>query len=297
VGGLTIDGTSPDVGGTALSLNNITVGQNAIAVVDGLTVERTTNEFTDVVAGVTFTVQAADPLKQINFTAEPNKSAIKTKVQDVVDAYNAIISFINTQNSYSKDTGAGGVLFGDSLLSSVRTSIHSALFNVPIDTVTNDTEGYATLSVIGITTQSDGTLVIDSAKLDEKLSGNLAAFADLFVDQDGFDNGGAAPNTPEFYADTTADSGLAATLVRAIDRMLKLAAGDGGTAIKGLFDARNETINNQIKRIDEDIRRKQTYIDKFEADLILKFSRLEATMGRLNSRGAGFAAAIAGLPS
>ena len=296
VGGLTIDGTGPDGDGAAQSANNITVGLNSIAVVDGLTIERSTNEFTDVIEGVTFTVQSADPAKQINFTTEPNKSAIKTKVQELVDAYNAVISFVNQQNTYNKETGAGGVLFGDSLLSSVRSSIHSALFDVPLDTVINDTEGYATLSVLGITTQSDGTLLVDSTKLDEKLAGNLAAFADLFVDKDGFDNGSAEVNTPEYYTDTTADSGLAASLVRSIDRMMKLAAGSDGTAIKGLFDARNQTLNEQIRSYDEDIRKKQTYVDKFESDLILKFARLEETMGRLNSVGAGFAAALAGLP-
>jgi flagellar hook-associated protein 2 len=218
VDNLTIDGTGPDGDGLPLSTNNITVGLNAFAIVDGLEVERSTNDFTDVVTGISFTVQAEDPSKQITFSAEPNKTAIKQKVQEFVDAYNAVITFANTQNSYSQDTGTGGVLFGDSLLSGVRGTVQSALFDVPLDDVINDTAGYSTLSVVGITTQRDGTLSIDQTKLDDKLAGDLTAFADLFVDKDGFDNGGAAVNTPEYFIDTTADSGLAATLVRSIDR-------------------------------------------------------------------------------
>lgn len=295
VTGLTINSAAPNGSGVAQSPNNITVGQNAIAVVDGLTVERSTNEFTDVIAGVTFTAQSADPLTQITFSAEPNKPAVKKKVQDLVDSYNAIINFTNTQNTYDKQSGAGGVLFGDSILSSVRSSIQSALFNVPLDTVTNDTTGYSTLNIIGITSASDGTLSIDQTKLDDKLTGDLAAFANLFVDKDGFDNGGAAVNTPEYFQDTTADSGLAATLVRSIDRMLSTSAGDGGTAVKGLFDSRNDTINKQIQTIKNDIQKKQDYIDTYQTQLIAKFSRLESTMGRLNAQSAGFAAAIAGL--
>jgi flagellar hook-associated protein 2 len=296
VDGLTIDSTAANPDGTPASTNNITVGLDAIAVVDGLTVQRSTNEFTDVITGLTFTVQAADPSTQITFSAVANKSAIKTKVQALVDSYNAIINFVNTQNTYNKDAGPGGVLFGDSILSSVRSSIHSALFDVPIDDVINDTEGYATLSVVGISTQSDGTLQVDQTKLDDKLAGNLSAFADLFVDSDGFDNGGAAQNTPEYYVDTTADSGLAASLVRAIDRMISLSTGSNGTVIRGLFDSRTQTINDQVKDIDDEILKKQAYVDKFESDLITKFSRLEALVGQLNSSGAGFAAAIAGLP-
>ncbi len=296
VDGLTIDSTAPAVDGTPGSTNNITVGLNAIAVVDGLTVERSTNEFSDVITGVSFTAQAADPAKQINFSAVPNKAAVKTKVQGLVDSYNAVINFINTQNTYSKDAGAGGVLFGDQILSTVRTTINNALFNVPLDQVANDTTGYSTLSVIGISRQSDGTLLIDQTKLDDKLNTNIAAFSDLFVDTDGFNNGGALPNTPEYYIDTTADSGLASSLTRAIDQMIKLTSSSGGIAIKGLFDARNETINNQIKDLNSQVLAKQVYVDKFEQDLQSKFANLEATIGKLNSAGAGFAAAISGLP-
>jgi flagellar capping protein FliD len=152
------------------------------------------------------------------------------------------------------------------------------------------------LSVVGISKQSDGTLLIDQTKLDDKLNTNISAFADLFVDKDGFDNGGAAPNTPEYYIDTTPDSGLAASLDRAISQMTKLTTSSTGIAIKGLFDSRNETINNQIKDLNDEILAKQTYVDNFQTELQTKFANLEATIGKLNSAGAGFAAAIAGLP-
>ena len=101
---------------------------------------------------------------------------------------------------------------------------------MPITTVQNDTIGYSTLGLVGISTESDGTLSIDATKLDDKMSGNLAAFSDLFVDRDGFDNGGAAPGTQGYYQDTTADSGLAATLSRVIDRMMQLVPGANAPA-------------------------------------------------------------------
>src|SRR5690349_3893312 len=45
VAGLSIDATGPSPTGAAQSANNITVGMNAIAVIDGLAVTRETNEF------------------------------------------------------------------------------------------------------------------------------------------------------------------------------------------------------------------------------------------------------------
>jgi flagellar hook-associated protein 2 len=295
VSGLTIDGTGPDAANLAQSANNISVGTNAIAIIDGLEVERATNDFNDVIAGVSITAEHADPALTISFSAEANKPAIKKKVQDLVTAYNAVITFINQQNTFSKDAGAGGVLFGDSLLSNVRSQIHGALFKVPIATVQNDTTGFSTLGLIGVKTLSDGMLEIDSTKLDAKMSADLTAFADLFADSDGFDNGGAAVNTPEFYQDTTADSGLAATLMRSIDRMMKLATGSGGVVLKGLFDARNDTVNAQIRDIDKQIASKQAYIDKFEANLIARFAKLEELMGGLNSQGPTLQAGLSGV--
>ncbi|MDZ4774716.1 MAG: flagellar filament capping protein FliD [Planctomycetota bacterium] len=292
---LTIDGTAANGAGIAQSTNNITVGLNAFAIVDGLEVERSTNEFTDVITGISFTAQAEDPATQITFSAEPNKTAIKGKVQEFVDSYNAIIGFVNTQNTYSQDAGAGGVLFGDSLLRGVRSAINTALFDVPIDDVVNDTAGYSTLSVVGIKAQRDGTLSIDATTFDGKLAGDLSALADLFVDSDGFDNGGAVVNTPEYFTDTTADSGIAASLVRSIDRMLNNAAGNSGTTVKGLFNSRTETITKQMRSLDSEIAKKQSQVDEYQSNLFLRFARLESLIGQINSKGAGFAAAIAGL--
>lgn len=292
---LTIDPTGPTVDGETSSRSNLTVGNNAQAIVDGLLVERTTNEFTGVIEGITFTAQGTNLDEPITFSATANKTAIKKKVQELVDAYNAVGNFINAQNTYDKENGASGVLFGDSLLSTVRSTINKALFDVALDDVTNDTAGYSTLSIIGIKSNSDGTLTIDQAKLDEKLDGDLEAFADLFVDGDGFDNGDAVENTPEYYQDTTADSGVADKLFRAIDRMFASSSTPNGTALRGVFDARLDSITKAIRTIDKDLVNKRSFVERYENDLILKFARLERTMGQLNSQGAGFAAAIAGL--
>jgi flagellar hook-associated protein 2 len=295
VAGLTINGTGPDVNGVAQSTNNITVGTNAVAVIDGLTVERTTNDFTDVIQGVSITVEAADPLKTITFGVDANADAIVEKVEALATAYNKIVEFINKQNTYTEDSGPGGPLFGDSVLRQVRSSIDDALFNVPLAVVQADTTGYSTLNLLGIEKEDNGTLKVDKSKLEEKILGNLDAFADLFVDTDGFNNGGALPNTPGFYTDTTADAGLADKLDRAIERMFGTSAGPSGTVLKGLFDAKNQTLNDAIKRLGDQIEDKQYYLEKYEAQLVMKFAKLEDVMGGLNAKGAALQQALVGM--
>jgi flagellar hook-associated protein 2 len=272
-----------------------------VALVDGLRVERDDNDFSDVIAGVSIDLVSAAPGEELTFTVEADREAITAQVQGFVDAYNGVIDFINTQSSYSEDEGAGGPLFGDSLLSGVRSPIRSALFAVDTDTVANDAAGFSTLSLIGIKTGSDGRLSIDSTVFDAKLAENVTAVADLFVDTDGFDNGGAEPNTPEYYQDITADSGLASTLSRAIDRLFDSQDGPINpntgerTVLKGLFNARRTALRDNISRFDDQIEAKEFRIKGFEESLVKRFAALEQLIGGLNAQGAALTAGLASI--
>jgi flagellar hook-associated protein 2 len=286
VAGLTIDGTPPDPGGEPQSMNNITVGMNAVAWVDGLRVERADNDFSGVVEGVGITVTKADPDWTISFTVDPDKEAIKTGVQEFVDLYNAVVDFINSQSQYSEESGPSGELFGDPALRSVRNTLVKSLFGTTLTQVQGDLEGYGTLRLLGIEASVDGKLSIDDATFDEKLDGNLEAFAELFVDSDGFDNGGALPGTPEFYVDLTPDSGLADDLMRAIDTLVERYDNGQGQTYKGLFDARSEAVGAKIKSIDKQIEQQEYRLERVEAQLVARFTALETLMAQLNSQSA-----------
>lgn len=281
--------------------NNITVGQNAEAVIDGLTIQRSDNDFSDVIAGVGIDLLAPSLNGTVTFTVDPDKEGIKAKIGELVDAYNEVVDFLNAQNTYSEEAGAGGELFGDSLLSSVKRQIEGALFNVDPAVVQADTEGYSTLSLVGITRDDAGRLSVNDAVFDEKANENLALLADLFVDTDGFDNGGAAANTPGYYVDQTLDSGLADKLSRVIDQMYDSYDGpinpSTGTpiAIKGLFDLKRDTLNESIERFNDQIEAKERRLDSFEENLVKRFAALEELMGQLNAQGAAVSTALAGL--
>lgn len=295
---LVITYSAPDSNGDATSSSNLTVGLNASAEIDGLTITRSSNDFSDVLEGISLD---AVGVGTTTFTVEPNKEAIRGQIDTFLSAYNDVIKFINTQNTYKAsdeegEAGTSGVLFGDSVLSTVKTALSRGLFNVDIDVISADTEGYSTLSNVGITADNDGVLSIDDELFDEKLLGDLGAFTDLFVDSDGFERDpDAEPNTPEYYQDTTEDSGLLATLARGLDLLFgKLPDDNPDIVVAGIFDLREDTFNRNINRIGEDIRNKERRIESFEEDLILRFARLEQLMAQLNSQGAALAATLGG---
>lgn len=298
VAGLDIDSSPPNGQGIPTSANNLTVGLNALATVDGLPITRTNNDFGDVVPGIAIDLVG---LGTTTFGVEPDRDGIRSQIDDFIDSYNDVRTFINTQSTFTPsndedEAGTSGPLFGDSVLSSVRAALQRGLFNVPIEDVLADTEGFSTLSNVGITSDNDGLLSIDDDLFNEKLATDLEAFADIFVDTDGFQRDpDAIENTPEFNIDITEDSGLFANLGQELDRLFgSLPTPEGGPSISGIFDLRRDTFQSTIERIDDDVAAQERRIELFEENLILRFARLEELIGQLNSQGSALSASLAG---
>lgn len=286
VAGLTINGTGPNGSGVAQSVNNISVGMNAVAIIDGLTVERTSNDFSDVIAGVSISLLDAQPGTSVQFTVEPDKSAVKNKIKEFVNAYNEVTKFISKQNSYDEEKGAGGPLFGDNALSTIQRTLRSMLFGQSASAVAADTTGYGSLRLLGVESTGDGTLKINDTVMDAKMDADLDAFADFFADRDGFDNNGAAIGTDRYYFDVTADTGFGDDLARALDAVVKSYGAQNGQFYKGVFDARVESLNANIKTYNSRIDQRESRIEKLQAQLVARFAALESTMARLQSQSA-----------
>lgn len=256
--------------GTSLGAqDHLTTASNASVVIDGLKVERSSNVFSDVIEGVSFTVQTVE---RTSFSVSLDNEGIKQNVQEFVDAYNAVIGFINEQNEFDPDDGASSELFGDAALSTIQTTISNALLNVDIEKVKADTEGYSTLGLVGIDLQTDGTFVIDDAQFDEKLSANVDALADLFVNE---------------------VDGLAGTLEQAIGGLVDSTVNELGETIDGLFDRRDETLNSIIGSLDDRIEQLEYNLEQVEQTLVAKFTALEELMAGLNAQAAFLAGQFA----
>jgi flagellar hook-associated protein 2 len=281
--GLTIDNT---IGGPS----HLTQADNAVAIIDGLTVQRSTNDFSDVLPGVSITVTGLTAGTPVSFTVAPDKDAIRDKVLDFVDAYNKVIDFIQTQNSYDEENGAGGPLFGDELLRSVQSTLRTTLFG---QTAAQAQGGFGTLSQLGIAPDRNGRMVVDQTEMDAKMDEDLELFVELFVDSDGFDNGGAAKGDPAYYVDITPDSGLADDLDRTLDRLLNGAFTLGGEKTAGRFKIRKDALNDSIQRYADQIEAREYRLQRYEANLVARFAALENLMAQLTSQQGFLASATA----
>lgn len=266
---LTVTSLVPLPGGLADNLTfnaPIVEASNAQIELDGLVINRDTNEFGDVLEGIEIEAITADPTKTISIGVTVDDEAIKEKLTEFVDSYNEVMDFINTQQTYSPDAGAGGLLFGDNLLNTVRNKLYQGFVQADAAVVAADTEGYASLSLLGISITVDGSLEIDSAKLSEKLSGNLEAFSDFF---------------------TAEDTGAFNKLSANLEYLLETTGDDGsGGQLDSLFEIRTESLNTSIEDYTDTIDDMEYQLEKYEESLVAKFTGLELLMANLQAQGA-----------
>ena len=179
-------------GAASARKREVIAGEDATIEIDGVEVTNSSNIIDNVIEGVTLNLVGEDaPGTPITITLkiEHDIDTIKANIQDFVDKYNTVMTYINTQFSYDEDSETtGGILFGDGTLSSVKSDLTSALTN-KIWGVDSD---FSVLTLVGINNEfidedEDGDeewiLTIDDTKLTGYLQTNFNDVMSLFVAQ------------------------------------------------------------------------------------------------------------------
>jgi flagellar hook-associated protein 2 len=137
---------------------------NAKATINGISVASATNTFDSVSDGLSITVGKVSS-SPIAITVANDTAAVNTGIQDFVKAFNALESYIKSQTKYDAVSKVGGPLQGD------RTTVglESQLRGV-INSGTTASSTWSRLSDVGISMSVDGTLAINSTKLNAALA-------------------------------------------------------------------------------------------------------------------------------
>lgn len=164
---------------TNLSFEAPTGGTNATFSVDGIPFNTDSNTVTDAIPGVTLNLASADPNSTVQLTVGPDADQATQAVTNFVNAYNTVVSDINSQYNVSPSTNSEGPLGSDSALRSLQTSL--------LDDVTyslTGNSGLTSLASLGINMNNDGTLTIGNTPSGESMSqvlgANPAAFQNFF---------------------------------------------------------------------------------------------------------------------
>ncbi|TKX32121.1 flagellar filament capping protein FliD [Campylobacter estrildidarum] len=153
---------------------HIQKAQNAEFTLDGIKMSRSSNTIDDLGVGITLTLNSTG---EINFDIQQDNEAVTKTMQELVDAYNDLVTQLNAATDYNTETGTKGTLQGVNEVSSIRSSIISALFDSQSvsGTVEDDNGNKVSANVMlsmqdfGLSLDKNGNLSFDSSKFESKV--------------------------------------------------------------------------------------------------------------------------------
>ncbi|MDN2695349.1 flagellar filament capping protein FliD [Janthinobacterium sp. SUN073] len=163
---------SYDASGTQ-NLKQNSAAQNTKFSVNGIAITSSSNSVDSAIEGVTLSITK---IGNSSLSVSKDTTTVKTSITAFVKAYNDLNTSIGKMTAFNPDTKKGGVLLGDSTVQSIQSQLRRQL-GAPI---TGLSSGMNTLSQVGISFQKDGSLTLDSSKLDKAISANFGDIAGLF---------------------------------------------------------------------------------------------------------------------
>jgi flagellar hook-associated protein 2 len=228
---------------------------NAVFTIDKLLMGSSTNTVTDAIPGVTLQFKKLTT-GTAQIAVQGDATALQTKVQEFVTAYNAVMSAINTEFTYSGKPNTTNSLSGDSTLRNLQQSLMKGIS----DGVAGLSAPYDRLSGVGIATQKDGTLTLDTNKLNAAVKDNSEAVANLFSNNV-----------------TNKTTGAMARMSTVIDGYI------GGSS--SALAVKIANIATRVKDMDTQIDRMETRVGKYEETLQARFAALESLVSSLKNQG------------
>ncbi len=242
----------------------LSTAQSAELYVDGLKVISESNKVSGAIDDVTLDLKAKTPVGEpLTIGVSEDKAGVKKQIQSFVDSYNKLIGVINAQTkvaSVGEDKApVTGALVGDATARSLLSAIRSELVNV------QGGGALRTLADIGISTQKDGTLAIDSSKLDKAMDNNFAELPSLFA----------------------GDQGIATRL----DNKLKPYAETGG-----ILEQRNKSMGETLSSINDQKEALDRRITSLQDRLYKQFNAMDLLVGQLTNTSNSLLASLENLP-
>ena len=257
-----VDGDGEDLDAFGLSrlvnaqLNTPSAAQDGQIKVDGQLISSNNNTFSDVLDGITINVGAGEQL-----TVAQDREAITFKIDTFIANYNGLVDTFNTLGSYDAATESAGLLLGDSTLRGISTLIRQEISS----SVTGLTGPFSTLAELGITTDEEGKLSLNSETLNTALDSNFDQVGQLFA----------------------ASNGIANTLDTAIE---------GYIGSNGIIDSRTAGIQVSVDDIADQREALDRRLVSLESRLLSQFTAMDILVSSLQNQSNFLTQQLANLP-
>lgn len=231
--------------------------RNARAVVDGITINSASNTLDGVIEGLSIKLNKTTT-SAVEMSVVADFSDVKTKVNDFMSAYNAMVDQIKTETKYDAATKTAGKLQSDrtaiGLLNKMQSLLHEEFAGTGAGSLKR-------LSDIGLSINATGRLELKASKLDDALANPSQVKALL-------NSGGSG--------DSTAQTGF-------MKRFRVFADAAQGT--DGPLESRTGGLKSQLRRITDRQEALDTRYQGIEARLRKQYDALDQRMSGITATG------------
>lgn len=155
------------------NLTQNTAAQSADLTVNGIPITSTSDAVSGAIQGVTLNLNQTG---STSVSVAANSSSVESAISSFVTAYNTLNTAFTTATAYNSTTETGGPLLGDTGVQTTQEQIRSILGAA----VPGLSQNLNTLQQVGITFQSDGSMALNSAAMDNAVTGNFSSVGALF---------------------------------------------------------------------------------------------------------------------
>ena len=246
-----------------LSVDNQTLGANASFTINGTRYTSTSNTVTSDISrieGVTINLKDITEEGPVTLKIERDKEAVADAIEDVVEAYNELMSNVNDAISIE------GELHGETMLKLIRTQLRNLMTSSLAGSGT-----YKNLDAIGITSEAASGTNVDTENVDT-----------LYFDREKFlEAYGEHPEElKEFLVGTDDNPGVLSKVETLIESTL--------ASVTGYFDSTDSSYADQIQRIDDRISRQTRAVERYRIRLEAKFQSMDLLIANMQNQYSSF---------
>lgn len=235
--------------------------QDSVINFEGLTITRSSNAITDVVAGTTIALNDVTS-SAVRLNVVSDTSTLKTGLKDVVIVYNSINAALSNMGSIKEDSteALNGALADDgSLISYIKNNIRSAVFNNSSTTSGN----VNALRDLGISINRGGDMTFDETKYDGLVLTNFDDISKMLT---------AGTSNQGKY--DTASKGLSQDIANVLE---------GFTDKDGIVTTRSTNATSLLEDHKEELTKLETRMTAVYQRYLSQFTAMESMMASLDA--------------
>lgn len=239
--------------GAAGTLSKTTSAADSIVTLDGVQMTNSGNTIDTAIPFLRIDLNKAAPTTEVTLASSEPTTTMRDLVTEFVEAYNSLKGALNGATAAGSEASGAGPLAGDA---GTRDMVRQ-LSRLP-STQLASTGPYRTLSDLGVSTNRDGTLKLDTKKLDAAIAADAAAVTQML--------------NPAVSTDS--DPGLAGAMKKVTDA---LQADNGALASsKARYEKMKESLDEQLEKLDRDM-------DNYEQRTAAVFAAMDTQLAALKA--------------